>query len=112
VVAFMRPCRKVPSPLGDCVIIRFFVAADFSLRKPFVEFQQLTSIWTATKSKHDYDTSSGGEGQGEGDQVSGLSLAVFIRHSKTKNRNNIWICESSVRKSVLRTEVKYDQEIS
>jgi len=54
----------LPSPHGDCVIIWFFVAADFSLRKPFVEFQQLTSIWTATKSKHDCDTPSRGRGIG------------------------------------------------
>jgi len=31
-----------PSPQTDCVIFWFFVAADFSLRKPLVEFQQLT----------------------------------------------------------------------
>ena len=51
-----------PSPLGGCVRIVVFVAADFSLRNRDVEFQWLTSIWTATTSKDDYDTVSRGRG--------------------------------------------------
>jgi hypothetical protein len=51
-----------PYPLGDCVTIRFSVAADFSLRKRLVEFQRPASIWTATKSKRVYDTPPGGRG--------------------------------------------------
>jgi len=55
---------QIPFPLGGCVRISVFVAADFSLRKPFVEFQQLTPKWAATKSKHDCDTPSWGRDKG------------------------------------------------
>jgi hypothetical protein len=49
----------VPSPRGGCVRICVFVAADFSLRDRYVEFQDLRNLKiTVTKSKHDYDTVS------------------------------------------------------
>ena len=58
------PCS--PSPQRGCVRIVVFVAADFSLRNRDVEFQWLTSIWTATTSKHDYDTVSKWRGGSRG----------------------------------------------
>jgi hypothetical protein len=53
---------RVNPSLRDRVVIRFFVAADFSLRSRNVGFQRLTPTWAATKSKYDYDTPSKREG--------------------------------------------------
>jgi hypothetical protein len=38
---FTHPLNP-PLYIRDCVIIRFFVAVDFSLRKSLTEFQQVT----------------------------------------------------------------------
>ena len=57
---------ETPSPLGDCVIIRFFVAAHMGENR-LLNSKDLRKLkLVATTSKHDCDTPSCGRGQGRG----------------------------------------------